>query len=150
MTTEPTIRDVMAAIQGIGSRLDKMETGLDKIETRLDKIGTRLDKMEARLDKVESRLEKIETRVGEIDAWRKTQPDLRLMLANSKVTLDKIVQIDSEIRILHSVIVDHASKNVTPGVIEAFHHDLSALQKAELENAGRLLRIEEILHLTTP
>lgn len=150
MTTEPTISDVLAAVQGIVVRLDKIEARLDKIETRLDKIETRLDKIETRLDKVEARLDALETRVEDIDEWRKTQPDMRLMFANSKVTLEKIAQVESQIRVLHLTVLDHASKNVTPGVIEAFHHDLTKLQKAEMEHAGRILRLEQFLNLTTP
>jgi len=144
LTTKPTIADVMAAIQGIETRLGAR---LDQIETRLD---ARLDKIEARLDKIETRLDALEARVEEIDEWRKTQPDLRLMLVNSKLTHDKIIEMEGEIRMLRSAINDHARENVTPGEMAAVHHDLSALQRDQLENAGRLLRIEEVLHLTAP
>jgi len=126
---EPTISDVLAAVQGIGVRLDGVDHRMGKIEARLDSI---------------------ETRVEAIDDWRKAQPDLRLMLANGRLTLDKIVEIEGEIRMLRSAINDHARENVTPGEMAAVHHDLSVLQREQLESAGRLLRIEETLHLTTP
>lgn len=122
MAVEPTISEVLGAVQGLG----------------------------ARLDKIDARLDDIALRVEEIDAWRKAQPDIRLMLADGKVLLDQIVRIEGELRKLRGVIGDHARKQATSGELAAVHYDLSILQREQIENAGRLLRIEETLNLITP
>ncbi|PAF55490.1 hypothetical protein [Mycoplasmopsis agassizii] len=49
--------DLTIAVNGISTRLDK-------VESRLDKVEERLDNLEARLDKVESRLDNLETTVN--------------------------------------------------------------------------------------
>jgi chromosome segregation ATPase len=129
LTAEPTISDVLAAIAGLGERIGSLE---------------------ARIGSLEARMGALEEEVKDIRAHLKAQPDMRLMFANGKITLEKIVEIEGEIRMLRSAINDHARENVTPGEIAAVHHDLSVLQRGRLEAEGRLLRIEEVLHLTTP
>lgn len=128
-----SLDDILLAISGLGSRLDKMDARLEKIEARLDKIEARLDKMDARLSDVES--------------WQKSQPDMRLMLANSKIVLERLVHIESEIVMLRAAVNDHARENVTPGEMAAIHQDLAKLRMEQIDGEARMRRVESVLEL---
>ena len=135
-----SLDDIFLAISGLGTRLDKMDARLDKMDARLDKMDTRLDKMDARLDKIESRL-------SEVESWQKSQPDMRLMLANSKVILERLVHIESEIVMLRAAVNDHARENVTPGEMAAIHQDLAKLRMEQMDGEARMRRVESVLEL---
>ena len=53
-------RQIFGRLDGIDTRLDKVDTRLDGIDTRLDKVDARLDGIDARLDKVDARLDRID------------------------------------------------------------------------------------------
>ena len=133
MAAEPTISDVLAAIGGLGERFGSLEA--------------RIGSLEARFDTLEGRFDTLEAVVRDIQDHLKAQPDMRLMFANGKVTLEKIVEIEGEIRMLRSAINDHARDNVTPGEMEAVHHDLALIRHEQLSSAARLQRIEAVLNL---
>ena len=114
-----TLEDILLAVSGLGARLDKMDARLDKIETRLDTM----------------------------EAWQSSQPDMRLMLANSKVMIERMIYFEGEMRMMRSAINDHARENVTPGEVASLHHDLSAYRQQQLFDGGRLLRLETVLEL---
>ena len=106
---------------------------LDDIFLAISGLGTRLDKIEARLSEVES--------------WQKSQPDMRLMLANSKVILERLVHIESEIVMLRAAVNDHARENVTPGEMAAIHQDLAKLRMEQMDGEARMRRVESVLEL---
>ncbi|GFR43540.1 hypothetical protein Agub_g4418, partial [Astrephomene gubernaculifera] len=54
---QPSLSDLMAAIQNLENRLDKR---LEKIETRHDEMCTGLAKVQSRMDTLEGRLEAVE------------------------------------------------------------------------------------------
>lgn len=140
MAAEPTISDVLAAIGGLGARFDTLEARIGSLEAR---IGS----LEGRFGTLEGRIDTLEAVVKDIQDHLKAQPDMRLMFANGKVTLEKIVEIEGEIRMLRSAINDHARGNVTPGEMEAVHHDLALIRHEQLSSAARLQRIEAVLNL---
>ena len=59
---------VIAQLQMLNTRFDKVDIRLDSLDARLDKVESKLDKVESRLDKVESRLDKVESRLDKVDA----------------------------------------------------------------------------------
>jgi len=140
LAAEPTISDVLAAIGGLGERFDTLEARIGSLEGRFGSL-------EARFDTLEGRFDTLEAVVRDIQDHLKAQPDMRLMFANGKVTLEKIVEIEGEIRMLRSAINDHARDNVTPGEMEAVHHDLALIRHEQLSSAARLQRIEAVLNL---
>ena len=111
-----------------------------RIEVRLGAVDTRLEAMDTRLGQVDGRL------VG-VEAHLKAQPDLRLLMHTAKTTLERIVHMEGEIRMLRSAINDHARDNVTPGEMAAVHHDLASMRLDLLNNETRLSRLESVLEL---
>ena len=161
MSAEPTIKDVINAVSSLGGSLDKMDARLGKTDSRLDKLDSRFDKLDSHLDKLNSRLDKLDSRLDKLDSklgaindrldaveqWQKRQPDLRLLMANSKVAIDKFVQIEGELRMLRSAINDHARENVTPGEMAAVHADLDLYRHAQIQTEIRIQRLETVLAL---
>ena len=59
---------VIAQLQMLNTRFDKVDIRLDSLDARLDKVESRLDKVESRLDKVESRLDKVDARLDNLES----------------------------------------------------------------------------------
>ena len=59
---------VIAQLQMLGTRFDKVDARLDSLDTRLGKVESRLDKVEARLDKVDARLDKVDARLDSLES----------------------------------------------------------------------------------
>jgi hypothetical protein len=133
MKADPTNAEILAAVAALTPRFDA--------------VDARLDKVDARLDKVDARLDKIEGRLSEVEGWQKNQPDMRLMLANSKVVLEKLIHIDSEITMLRSAVNDHARENVTPGEVAAIHYELANMRRELMDGEARMRRVESVLEL---
>lgn len=53
---------ILAELQGMNARFDRIEARLGRIETRLDGMETRLTGVETRLTRVEERLDAVEMR----------------------------------------------------------------------------------------
>ena len=69
----------------------------------------------------------MDTRLAEVETHIKSQPDLRLLMEPARTTLDRMVHMEGEMRMLRSAINDHARENVTPGEMAAVHHDLDLM-----------------------
>ena len=72
---------------------------------------------------------------------------MRLMLANSKVILERLVHIESEIVMLRAAVNDHARENVTLGEMAAIHQDLAKLRMEQMDGEARMRRVESVLEL---
>ncbi len=90
------------------------------IEAALTSLIEAVGRVETRLSGVDARLSGIETHI-------KSQPDLRLLMETSRSTLDRMVHIEGEMRMLRSAINDHARENVPSGEMAAVHHDLDLM-----------------------
>ena len=132
--------NVEASLASIIESVGRIEVRLGAVDTRLGAMDTRLEAMDTRLGQVDGRL------VG-VEAHLKAQPDLRLLMHTAKTTLERIVHMEGEIRMLRSAINDHARDNVTPGEMEAVHHDLASMRLDLLNNETRLSRLESVLDL---
>ena len=93
---------ILEALIGVNTRLDKMDTRLDKIDTRLDGMDVRLDSIEARLDSVEGdlksvklRLDNLEQNVSDIRAAQAKDSNLlRIVFENSIELTERITGHD--------------------------------------------------------
>ncbi len=99
MTDETRL--ILEKLDGINTRLDKVDARLDKVETRLDKVDARLDKVETRLDKVDARLDKVEGKVTELQLTleNETNKNIRI-IAEGHLDLsrrfDDALRVESE------------------------------------------------------
>jgi chromosome segregation ATPase len=78
---EPTFRDILDAVNGLGTevagqkitfdrlemRFDALEIRFDALETRMDALETRFGELEARFDRLETKVDRLETRFNRLE-----------------------------------------------------------------------------------
>ena len=65
---EPTLRDVLLAINGLDTRVDSLELKIDSLSTRVDGLGTRIDRLERRMDRMDERMNHLDSRMERLEA----------------------------------------------------------------------------------
>ena len=65
---EPTLRDVLLAINGLDNRVDSLELKIDSLSTRVDGLGTRIDRLERRMDRMDERMNHLDRRMERLEA----------------------------------------------------------------------------------
>ena len=72
---EPTLRDVLLAINGLDNRVDSLELKIDSLSTRvdglevkIDGLGTRIDRLEGRMDRMDERMNHLDSRMERLDS----------------------------------------------------------------------------------
>jgi archaellum component FlaC len=111
--SEPTIRDVLVAIDGLGSRMDRFEHRMDRFENRMDRIeesasaivsqmrglGTRMGGLESEVGGVRvevgvltDKVEKLDNHVGE------TNERITSAIAFSAVNIRRLTEESNEVR----------------------------------------------------
>jgi chromosome segregation ATPase len=60
---EPTLRDVLDAVTGLGTRMDRFEIRMDGLESKVDRLENRMDGLEIKVDRLENRMDGLETKV---------------------------------------------------------------------------------------
>jgi chromosome segregation ATPase len=65
---EPTLKDILNAVNGLGTRMDRFEVRMDGFETRFDGLETRFDGLETRFDGLETRFDGLEVRVVSVES----------------------------------------------------------------------------------
>ena len=119
--------DIAAALTNLVEAVGRVDSRLGGVESRLGGVESRLGGVETRLGRLETRLGGVDTRLAEVETHIKSQPDLRLLMEPARTTLDRMVHMEGEMRMLRSAINDHARENVTPGEMAAVHHDLDLM-----------------------
>lgn len=61
---EPTLRDILDAVNGLGTEVAGVKTQVDRLEVRFDALETRMDGLETRFDRLETRFDRLETEVA--------------------------------------------------------------------------------------
>jgi len=127
--------------------LEQLDAIRREMKASFDAANRRFDAADGRFDGIGRRLDSLQTEVHELKASFEAQPDLRLLMSAVGQIREQMVGYGQDLRMLRSAINDHARENVTPGEIEAIHHDLQNLSKNELDIIIRLRRIEDTLSL---
>jgi hypothetical protein len=121
-------------------------TELAQIVDRLDALQSNLRSLHANVDAGHDRIRAdLQTVQERLDAL----PDFRLLMNTVKELIDRVIQIGEDMRMMRSAINDQARESVTPGEVEAIHHDLRIMTRAGLDHAARIRRLEETLSLPT-
>lgn len=63
---EPTLRDVLNAVIGLGTKVGSLETRMGSFETKMVSLETKVDSLEAEVDSVETRMGSLETKVDSL------------------------------------------------------------------------------------
>ena len=64
---EPTLRDVLLAINGLDVRVDSLELKIDSLGTRIDGLDVRMDRLDSRMDRLDSRMSRMDERMNHLD-----------------------------------------------------------------------------------
>ena len=94
---EPTLLDVLQAVQG---GFQKMEERFDGVDERFDKVEGGLEKVETKLGEVENRMTGVERRVGAIEV---TLDEMQGTLESIEQAVDK----DAEAVVNHEDRISH-------------------------------------------
>ena len=66
--SEPTLRDILGAINGLGTRLDRVEQRLDRVETKLDQgfdsVLNMLSSLSINHTRLEGKVDRLAGQVG--------------------------------------------------------------------------------------
>jgi chromosome segregation ATPase len=65
---EPTLRDILDAVNGLGTEVAGLKTRFDGLEKRFDVLETRFDGLEKRFDGLETRFDGLEKRIDGLEA----------------------------------------------------------------------------------
>jgi len=57
---------IINKLDGLESRMDRLESRMDSIELRMDRLESRMDSLELRMDNIESQMDRLESRQAEI------------------------------------------------------------------------------------
>ena len=63
---EPTIRDVLLAVHGLGTKVDGLDAKVDGLDVRMDRFETRMDRFEGRMDRIEERMNHLDVRMDRL------------------------------------------------------------------------------------
>ena len=61
---EPTLRDILDAVNGLGTEVAELKTRFDGLEKRFDGLETRFDRLETRFDALEAEVGELRTEVA--------------------------------------------------------------------------------------
>lgn len=64
---EPTLRDVLLAINGLDVRVDSLELKIDGLSTRIDGLDVRMDRLEGRMDRMDERMNHLDSRMDRLE-----------------------------------------------------------------------------------
>lgn len=71
---------ILAAVQGLGVRMDRLEARMEKLEARMEKLEARVDGLEAQVKGMSARMDKLEAQVTGLDFRMARQERLLEML----------------------------------------------------------------------
>jgi hypothetical protein len=98
-------------------------------------------------DAADRRLEGLQTEVRDLKARFDAQPDFRLLMHTVRELVERVIELGEDVRMVRSAINDQARESVTPGEVDAIHHDFRTLTRADLDHAARIRRLEDTLSL---
>jgi predicted nuclease with TOPRIM domain len=64
---EPTLRDVLLAINGLDVRVDSLDLKVDGLGTRIDGLEVKIDGLGGRMDRLEGRMDRMDERMNHLD-----------------------------------------------------------------------------------
>ena len=64
---EPTLRDVLLAINGLDVRVDGLEVKIDGLGIRMDRLEGRMDRLDDRMDRLDDRMNHLDNRLDRLE-----------------------------------------------------------------------------------
>ena len=114
MNNEPTISDVLEAVNNFSTRVDER---FDRIEGRLDGVEGRLDRVDGRFDKVDERFGSLESDVAHIKNVMVTKEDLDDKLADLRGDMVVLTRKeDAKLKVLVEIL--KIKKVLTPEEVQ--------------------------------
>ena len=82
---EPTLRDVLLAINGLDTRVDGVDVKIDGLGVRMERLEGRMDRIDERMNHLDGRMERLETGIG-ILAARATAVEAEVGKMDARIT----------------------------------------------------------------
>jgi chromosome segregation ATPase len=127
---EPTLREILNAVNGLGTRIDGLESRFDRFEVRVDGLESRFDGLESRFDRFEVRLDGLESRFDRFE----------VRVDGLESRFDRLED--------RMVVVENGIKDLTTFAREQFAHtttEIARLRAADEEHVARFERIDAML-----
>ena len=133
---EPTLRDVLNAVNGLGTKVGSLETKVDSLGSKVDSLETKVDSVETRVGSLETKVDSVETRLGSLE----TKVDSVEAKVDSVET--KVVSLEAKVDSVETK-VDSLKADIYEVAEETAKHIISAISVAKEELGGRFTRVED-------